>query len=409
MARILFTWELGGGAGHVLPYRPVIEELVRRGHQLTFSARQPDRVLELLAGIPLHVVPAPAIQMDKRRQLANPRTYAEVLWNVGFCDPHQLRQAVQQWHSLLQQFTPDVIVHDHSPTALLTSRDTSARRIHVGTGFTCPPNVTKMPDLRTWLPPDSRRLFVEEQVVRNVNWVAQQIGQAPVDSLAEFLYEVDKTVLATYPELDHAGPRQQADYWGTWTTGGETPPWPAGDGKRVFAYLQPGRFLPGLLRELARRRFPSLIVCPGIPNRVKTACRASTLCILERRLNLATVAEECDLAICHANHGTVAAMLCEGVPTVALPLTLEQGILARRVAGQNLGVVASVYRPEMFGTALDAIESMATSESTACFSHHHNELCTARGSARLVAEIEAMRPMSALVFESRCTNSDGLK
>ena len=39
MARILFTWELGGGSGHVRPYVDIISALLTRGHEISFALR----------------------------------------------------------------------------------------------------------------------------------------------------------------------------------------------------------------------------------------------------------------------------------------------------------------------------------------------------------------------------------
>ncbi len=43
MAKILFTWELGGGLGHVVPYLGVIAGLQHRGHRVAFALRDPTR------------------------------------------------------------------------------------------------------------------------------------------------------------------------------------------------------------------------------------------------------------------------------------------------------------------------------------------------------------------------------
>jgi len=39
MARILFTWELGGGMGHSLCYRPLLNALIAAGHEVWFAMR----------------------------------------------------------------------------------------------------------------------------------------------------------------------------------------------------------------------------------------------------------------------------------------------------------------------------------------------------------------------------------
>jgi len=50
MARILFAWELGGGAGHVAPFYPIAQSLIAAGHELTLAVREPERVISLFKG-----------------------------------------------------------------------------------------------------------------------------------------------------------------------------------------------------------------------------------------------------------------------------------------------------------------------------------------------------------------------
>lgn len=43
MSRILFAWELGGGYGHLGPFRPIAEALLAQGHELTLAVRDVER------------------------------------------------------------------------------------------------------------------------------------------------------------------------------------------------------------------------------------------------------------------------------------------------------------------------------------------------------------------------------
>ena len=39
MARILFTWELGEGNGHIVPHFDLLSRLVKKGHQVYLAAK----------------------------------------------------------------------------------------------------------------------------------------------------------------------------------------------------------------------------------------------------------------------------------------------------------------------------------------------------------------------------------
>ena len=50
MANILFTWELGGGSGHVSPYIDLIKRLEGEGHRVSFAMRRVDRAERFFDG-----------------------------------------------------------------------------------------------------------------------------------------------------------------------------------------------------------------------------------------------------------------------------------------------------------------------------------------------------------------------
>ncbi len=119
MAKILFTWELGGGLGHVVPYLGVIAGLQRRGHRVTFALRDPTRASALLAPRGVRCLPAPIRTRPITRRVVLMCTFADILYNCGFDEPDLLRGLVEAWRGLFELTKPDMVVFDHSPTALL--------------------------------------------------------------------------------------------------------------------------------------------------------------------------------------------------------------------------------------------------------------------------------------------------
>lgn len=63
-----------------------------------------------------------------------------------------------------------------------------------------------------------------------------------------------------------------------------------------------------------------------------------------KRLDLAQVGREYDVAVLNANHGTLTELLLAGRPVLQLPLALEQRLLAEAVCRTGAGEIAPPVR-----------------------------------------------------------------
>jgi len=349
MARILFAWELGAGLGHVTCQRPLALGLRERGHEVVLAVRDVRSAAAVFAGAGLAFVQCPYRSWRVPRRFQPLMSYAQLLHSIGCNEPRGLASLVAAWRHLYELVDPDLIVFDHSPIGLLAAREHRAKRALLGTGFCAPPAVSPLPQLRPWVRADLAQLAKDEEVVRSiVNKALEQTGSISLPHLGDIYAGIDVNLLTTYAELDHFGPRRDARYWGVQLSCPATPPmWPRVAGKKIFAYLKPSPGLPELLQHLNKLGQPSIVFGTWVNDRARRRFASSTLRLEHRPLDIALVAEQCDLAILNATHGTTAELLLKGVPLLQLPIFVEQQLTARNTVEIGAALAANRKKPRV--------------------------------------------------------------
>lgn len=349
MATILLAWELGAGFGHLANMLPLAYALRARGDNLHFASRDLARLpRDIRADSKLWQAPAKSSQF--KRAIASPRSYADIVHNCGFGEASELHAISAAWMNLYAATRPDIVLCEHSPTALLAARQMGIPAIMLGTGFCCPIPERPLRDLRIWTAPDDERSGHTEQLlldhcnqILESNKRLEYFGQ---------LFDVPSLAM-TVPELDPYGVRPLSEYCGAWSyQAGVSPVWPKGSGPRVFAYLNSFATLPLLLAMLIEMQLPSLVVGVGIAKEVQRNASGSSLTFVDQPLDMNQVLKECDIGICNANHGTTIGLLSAGRPALYLPLHLEQTLTAHVVHRLGGGLMASIHHPEQIALRL---------------------------------------------------------
>jgi hypothetical protein len=337
--------------------RPLAERLAARGDEVALMLRDLSRAATIFAGLQVRYLQAPFKHNRSADRIDSPSTLAHVLYNTGFANEAELRGLAGAWRSVYELFQPDLIVFDHSPTAMLAARGRRSKLAVIGNGFCCAADLDHMPDWRPWMKKDPQKLHCDEQqVVQNANQVLQSHGQPPLARLAELYTQVEATLLTTFQELDAMPQRPAAEYWGEWTTPfGKPPQWPEGDGKRIFAYVKPFKSLPLVLSELVRRRLPAIVYAGSLDGRLVQQFGAPTLRFESEPVDVSAAAQQCELAILNATHGTTLSMLLHGTPLLMFPLNLEQRITAENVVRLGAGLSFDGATCQEAASPLDAL------------------------------------------------------
>ena len=143
MSRILLTWEMGGGYGHLVRLRAFAEPLIAAGHEVSFALHELRLAPRYLSDLDARWLSAPSGGVRAQKPLAL-KSFPEILLMQGFNDADALYARMRAWHGIYDLVQPDLVIYDHSATAMLAYRGRDARQVAVGTGFFNPPPVSPL-------------------------------------------------------------------------------------------------------------------------------------------------------------------------------------------------------------------------------------------------------------------------
>lgn len=356
IATMLITWELGGGLGHLLRIKPIVDRLMARRHRVVLALRDLRAAESFFPGVPY--LQAPRAVEEPEKAVREPSTFADILFNCGWRDPGELAGLTTAWRTLDRLVRPDVVVMDYSPTALLAWQGRRAKRMLLSTGFNCPPDVSPLPGFHKPGEDYAEQLYQREcRVLDNANQCLQAQGLQPLPRVGAVFHSAEENILATFRELDCYAERRGAEYWGIWFGNyGAAPTWPSGTGPKIFAYIKPFPAYCELLSLIRRSEVRALVYLSGVTQEFARRHEAGNLRIAPRPLDIRSVAQQCDFAVLNGGRGATAAMLLAGKPILQIPIFVEQMIVGQNVAGLGAGEVAQMDAPaqisEAFGRLL---------------------------------------------------------
>lgn len=363
MSRILFAWELGGGFGHLSRLEPIARVLRAAGHEVLFVSKDTQCAAKWLGPYGYRFLQAP-VSAKAHKLTRPPANYTEVLLAEGYSDPTALRGKVEGWVGIYQLYRPNIVVVDHSPTALLAARFLDICRVQVGNGFELPPLIRPFPSIRPWESiADSLLEHSEMTALDAINAVARMYRAKPLGQMTD-LFDLNGFTLASFSELDHYGVRPGIDYAGTIYPShhGHKVNWPSGSAPCIFAYLRPS--VPGfnkLMTALKQSHARVICVVPGADKRLIDAFSMGNVRVFRDPVDLGILIGDMDLGISYGGIGTVTPLLLGGVPILLAPQSVEQYLICSRVESLGAGLILRDVRSEK--AIQDTLARMLTESS----------------------------------------------
>lgn len=344
MSKILCCWELGDDLGHLGQFHPIINELFRRGHEVYFVVKDLSKVGVFNWDKRIIFLQAP-IWLSRLRKPIKNKSYAEILIYKGYHSSSVLHSLVAGWINLFNLVRPDILLFDHSPTALLASSGLGLPRMILSNPFVTPPAGTPPQNIRPWENVDTKSMEENERyIVKIINKVAVE-SNFPIIKYVSDLFDVEKTVLAGFNELDfYREFRSNAIYKGSVlaVAGLAEPIWPSLSSVKIFAYLKYGNEQTEKVLSILASLEAS-VVCyyaDAKPEHYEKYISAN-MNISATPFDLTTVYKEANVIVSHGGIGMVHSALQAGCPMILLPLQLEQQNTAYILEKMNIAVVIS--------------------------------------------------------------------
>ena len=364
MARILCVWELGSDLGHLSHLRLPIKVALELGHEVFLAARQLDRIRAVLGDMPITCLQAPFKQATLAADQSAFPSYTHLLARQCFSGVDELEMYLRAWRALFDLVQPELVLFEHSPTALLAAHGCGFKKVLLGNGFSIPPQPLDpgepfAPFVTT---PRSAEVLAglradDAVLLTVINRALERLGLAGLGALADIYAQADAQFLMTLPVLDHFGPRPGQRYLGVAPPPARlAPQWPAGAGAKVFGYLQAIPALEALLRDLRSAGVCALLHVRGLPPALRDAFASEQIQFTDQLLDLSAVAAQAAWVISHGNHSTVASFVRAGIPQLLIPLHQEHLFAALNLVAQGGALMAYQDQPG-FAKEISALNS----------------------------------------------------
>jgi len=380
MSRISYCWELGGGYGHLTSFKPLADTLNSRGHTVTAFIRETKHASKFFDRNEVEYFEAPAYKAATKDNSVTV-SYADILKRCGYSSTQSILSFVEQWRKKFQQSDTELIIADHSPTALIAARSLNIPATLFGTGFYAPPSIYPMPTITPWVNTNNTLLCeIEDEVVEIINNVLRHYNSKPLDYLYQ-LFDVEENFLCTLPELDHYEGREPDVYWGPQYSDDSgidaadvSSAWLNDTERKVFIYTNSNyKYKDNLLSSLSSINADFLVHCANISNKEIEEYSATNVTFSIAPVSIKSIKNTADLVVCHSGHGMVAASLMLGIPLFLIPTQLEQAILAEKLKFYKFADLVKIpdSAPDFVSKIHGVLDNSVYKEQAVKFSKHY--------------------------------------
>lgn len=355
---VLFVWELGGNYGHLMRILPFAERLRSFGCLISFLVADTHIAEEVL--LPRGFAFEKTFTRYHQTEQKAPSCFADLLRWAGFNTAQMLLRSVDEYVAYFRDNEIGVVVGDYSPCAAVAAKAAGISYFAVGNGFEIPPQTHPLPSIRPWDNVSESDIKIScNQVLSVINEVLGGYKKQPIDSVSG-IFDIERSFIASYPELDHYGQRPVGKYIGlTNVQASSDAGLPKNFSPSIFAYVSNASISnDSIVEALGREHAKTLLVCRGYNNKKEMP---SNIFHSHHPVDFAKFIYGVSIMVTNANAGTVISGLLHGIPQVLIPRTIEQTLFACRVVEMGAGIMLrGVVIPSDVTSAIRILTSNGT-------------------------------------------------
>ncbi len=332
--KALFTWELGGGMGHVTVMSRIASQMNQDKLDLWYALSSPE--LGLKAGFdPERVLAAPLWpgQRGWKYQPTKPaRSLGEALARSVFISAEAVHTQLQQWLQLLAQVKPHIVFADYSPGVLMATRALGIPAVAYGVGYyTLHQGATEFPCI--WNQPGLVPERTETAAFQDINTALSQLGCAELESYTQAMLGTRQLAM-TLALVDPSGHQRCEPLCNPVLSHDLNPT--RSDGNRLFIHFQDMGHRD-LLNGIIAAGPPATVYIRNLPGTARKLLTDAGFDVLNKPADLGKLLPACCGVIHYGGLGLSSLALASGVPQVMVSTDLEKYFTATRIEAAGLG------------------------------------------------------------------------
>jgi hypothetical protein len=354
---VLFAWELGAGAGHLVNIRRLAQRLQQHDVRIVAAVTRLDSIALLDNIQEIHRVPD---WPDRKIPGETPSsaTMTDNFVGAGLNDASAVHDIVAAWDRLFRLVNPSLVIADYAPGASLAARHRYPL-MHIGSGYTLPPHdMDVFPPLHDFSPLVHR----DEDTMAAINDALRRLGLRELERLPQ-VFAGDGRLVYSLPAFDPYVSRRSPPADGLLID--YKPRARDADAQDVFVYISGDTEVrPDVIAAIRPVANRVRIHAPMLGEETQRELVHAGAEIVWGHIALSEALPRCRLVVHLGSVGFACEAALAGVPQLSMVTHVERHLTGIALERAGIGRVFLAYDPAR-QLAADAIESMVHDEALA--------------------------------------------